>query len=213
MPEAVASNSISVPEIQPDLFLIATDFEEIGQMFASLAESACLAFDAEALSDNFSIGMDNMFRHVMARFNEATEALYEGADVVRRELDFKHTYATQMAAFEKQVDEINTKMQEKESAGEKRLRLFFPQGDEVFFMLKDKLITIAENAYRDSGGLIHEIAARKIAGDYARQIIDRTEGEDDLLEAGSFLPWAELEIRKDVAQRIADKQIVSQDVV
>ncbi|PZU25008.1 MAG: hypothetical protein DI589_02100 [Shinella sp.] len=186
MPEAVASNSISVPEIQRAIEANFETFDETIHQLEALAAMTETFIDDHADTRQFSYGIGSLFRQVVTDFRETYGQLSNQSGVLQ---DAATHWMNTCLLFEK------------------KRRLFFPQGDEVFYLLKDKLITIAENAFRDSGALINELAARKIASDYARQIIDRIGSEDDPVEAGSFLPWAELEILKDVGQRIADKQV------
>lgn len=62
---------------KPDLFLLATDFENVGFMFTALAESACLAIEADHLPDHFSTGLHELFRVALSRLDDATTQLYE----------------------------------------------------------------------------------------------------------------------------------------
>ena len=194
MPEAVASNSISVPEIQRAIEDNFETFDETIRQLEALAAMIETFIDDHTDTRQFSYGIGSLFRQVVTDFRATYDRL---SDDSRRLQDAATRWMNTCLLFEK------------------KRRAFFPQGDEVFYLLKDKLINIAENAYRNSGGPIYEVVARKIAGDYARQIIDRIEGEDDPMEAGSFLPWAELEIRKALASRDDEGQAtaVSQEDV
>lgn len=197
MPEAVASNSIPASKVQPDLLHITKDFKEIGQMFASLAESACLAFEADHLPDHFSVGMDCLFRHIMTRFEEANKALYEGYEFIRHEQELLRAALIQANDLEKKIEE-NKDGWGKHYQREDRRDVFKQLSKRLARTISDIRKEHERESVAEHGRIELEITA--MADHYACTIQDEMmEDRTDLLEAGSFLPWAELKIRDELA--------------
>lgn len=64
---------MTVSSSSPDHFELFTELEEIHLLFVSLAESACLAVEAEALPENFSAGLNELFRYALKRLGKTID--------------------------------------------------------------------------------------------------------------------------------------------
>lgn len=166
---------------EQDLFLISTDFENVGFMLSALAESACLALEADLLPDHFSAGLHDLFRVALGRLDQA-------------------------------ITQLNQAWADEKASIKEGPRLTHPNT-----FVRTRISCIGINALRDAG---HDINPQDVTtwddpillehlsrvDRYYDDLLGKLEeeGRNDLLTIGSYLPWLEMRIRRELGVATVD---------
>lgn len=192
MPEAVNSDSTTVSSSQydPSILSVKKGFEEVQHMLNTFNVMTCTLLETKEDNSEHSFGLHLLHGLVMERL-----------DIIANEFE--------------------------QTLQERQLNHRLVRGSDVYSALIQRIGRIVADAYCSTGrNLVWDEmvdwsredtqAYSNSTAHYYRELIDRLEGEDDLLEVGSLLPWLELKIRKDIGLSISmpakEQPILSDDV-
>lgn len=186
MPEAVNSDSINAPQGQPTPVVFSTDIDAfrdtvyqikvLSDMLASYLEDAGMFEESTAIGALFNMLVDTYSDRVemaardLAKAREFIERRARQADLER----------------EKQADQLQS------------------DRSKVWLELMMHLTSIVTGIWREAGrepdenNEDHRKSIAEMAQDYGRRIMEQLENKGDRIEAGSYLPWAEMKIRQEL---------------
>lgn len=176
MPEAVASNNISASKRQPDNRTseqvnadLSDQFEDVREILRAYNIMTCAIIDT---------GVNQ------ARYTDGFRLIHE--------LIMDRVMQTNREALSQLTDRAGGRKVQKPIDGD----------------LLAKITTIIVTAYADIGRVISDDATKWSDQDYEdvyvsavgryNALMSKLRGTDDLLEAGSLLPWLELKIRREI---------------
>lgn len=181
MPEAVASNSIPMPERQPFHQLpsyIQRDFDELQSMLIAFKAMSLCVLDTGENYSGATDGMGAIHKLIMKEMDDWAH---------HAEMAIKEVSQSGKIDFENDRD------------------LLHRVGDIVAAVYCDAGWSMS----KDDMGAWGIEETRTYSGDtakYYRLLIEKLEGDDSRITAGSWLPWLEMKIRKDIGVIPAERE-------
>jgi hypothetical protein len=167
--------------------LFDDQFGDVAEMLDALAYMTTSMLDIRRDSADHSFGVHLIHKLIMRQFHQAVETAEDQIAELTAAVNEAH----------RQYDHATRNRAERTADG-----ALHSSG--VWLLLTGRLITIVLNAWREAGiepDEGNQEQRRKVIGmaeDFGRKIMDQLEDRSDPVEAGSFLPWAEMKIRQEL---------------
>lgn len=163
---------------QQSLFVMRTDFENVHLMLEALAESACLAIEADALPDHFSAGLAELFRRALSEFDELSDKLFS---------------LVMQGSSQSRPNTLNDKKHDPTIWTELMGRV----ASIVRNVMADAGAHVPEDDFSEWSEAASDQYFSLMANHY-NNLMEKLDGVRDPFEAGSLLPWVEMAIRREI---------------
>ncbi|MCZ8159000.1 MAG: hypothetical protein O9256_03835 [Rhizobiaceae bacterium] len=181
MPQAALADSTAVLSDHLTFSRALDELDDVHMMLTCLGESACHALTSEGLPDNYDTGLAELFRMSLDRLRSVRQAITD------HKPKSEPVEQPRRAVFE---------------------RKHLPDDPWVKFKLFWRVIEVIKAVRQENGEPVYDrdedwpeplrTTVMNLAESYVAKVAEKVEDWNDALEVGSYLPWVETVIRREL---------------